>query len=310
MISRLMFFSVFVVSCGVAACSSNTGETSERPTDAGVEDVWITALPDQLCEPAVEPSGNLVIGFMSRPTKVQIFAGDQVLYDHGAQSFIVDDTCHFWAFDSSQKHGKWSSRLTGTIPPERLSEAFQEMGWDSWSNRIFVYEISDHGDGGILYARDRYYRAKCVECDEFEEFKPLMAARAFLAELLSKGQEIEPPTELWYLAERIDEESRAAYQNVPTNSLPQGFDPVTGSYFDLFGSDYGTAHKIEDPAVINELWELRTSYLAKSETEWWYAYIPFTDADGRLIQLKFRRSLPELENESGLIPPFIDSSSL
>lgn len=307
MIFRLM---VFAVLCGMAACSSDTGENSEMPPDSGFEeqDGGRTALPDRLCEPADEPSGKLVIGFMGRPPQDRIFAGDQVLYDHGAQSFFVDDTCHFWAFDTSRKHGKWSSRLTGTIQPNRLSEAFQEMEWESWSNRR--YGDTQHGDGGMLYARDRYYAAACVECDEFEEFKPLLAARAFLAELLAKGQELEPPSELWYLAELIDEESLAAYQNIPTNILPQGFDPVIGTYFDLFNSSYGSAHKIEDPAVINELWALRTSYLAKSETEWWYAYIPFTDSEGRLIQMKFRRSLPELENENGLVPPFIESLSL
>ncbi len=309
---RWMVFAALCV--GGAACGpNNNGELSPDAGDADLQDIGNledTSLKEQLCDPAPEPSGNLVIGFMARPLKDRIFAGDQVLYDQGAQSFMIDDSCHFWVFDTSRTHGKWSSRLTGTIEPKRLREAFQEMKWESWSNRL--YGNSQHGDGGMLYAEGRYYAAACVdECNSQEVFAPLQAAKQFLTELLSQAEEeASKPTELWYLAEIIGEADRYPYRNIPTNILPQGFTPVTANYFDLFASEYGTGHKIDDPAVVDELWALRSSYLAKSETEWWYAYIPFTDAEGRLIHMKFRRILPELENEEGLVPPFIESLNL
>ncbi|MEZ4461511.1 MAG: hypothetical protein R3E66_17685 [bacterium] len=141
-------------------------------------------------------------------------------------------------------------------------------------------------------------------------FKPLVVARSFLHELLSEGEELGQPPSLWYLAELIKDEDRGPFANIPTNELPDGFEPITASQTELFASDYGTGHRIDDPEVIADLWALRSSYLAKSENEWWYGYIPFTNSDGQLIQMKFRRSLPELEDDRGFVPPFVENPYL
>jgi hypothetical protein len=64
---------------------------------------------------------------------------------------------------------------------------------------------------------------------------------------------------------------------------------------------YGTGQLLQDPAIIQALWDIRKSYLEMTESEWWYAYIPFLLPSGDKILLKFRRAIPELEGANGLL---------
>lgn len=289
----------------LVSCSDSSESVSNHTSDQDAGD--LADLSDEVCTPSSTPSGNTLVVYSLRPDSIRLFAGDAVLYDYGSQFFAVDDTCHVWAFDTNREHGEWSNHIMGRVAPTLVNELIERLEVETWTGIGMKENGVSHAAQTVIQVGDKTYFALCSSCTD-PVFKPAFVAREWLADLQTQLEENEAvPPALWYLAETVPPER---YERVDVlHDLPEGFNPVAYSYGEMLEKGYGEGELIDDPDIVAALWEVRSSYLDMSETQWWYSYIPFLLPNGEKVMMRFRRSIPEIEGANGLLNAEIEHTA-
>ncbi len=289
---------VLAVLASLAGCSSDSENPSEPMMQPDLGDTNPDPV-DDVCTPHSQPSGETVIVYSLRPEASRLPTGDSVLYDYGSKFFAVDNTCHVWAFNAGRDHGKWSNQLIGTVSPNQVQSLLLELDVENWTGIGVEEHGTSHPAQTVIQVGDKTYFGLCSACTE-PELRPALVARNWLTEIQAELSGFEnTPEALWYTAELALEDY---HDHVPVlHSLPEGFEPITYTHLELLEKGFGTGQFLSDPETIQAVWDIRKSYLEMTESEWWYAYIPFLLPSGDKILLKFRRAIPEIEGGNGLL---------
>ena len=267
--------------------------------DQGGEDRGLGLSPDQglpsLCTMSPEPSRRFVLTYIHLPpSSGRVFPGQQVLYDNGHEYLLVDDHCHYWAFNSLDGHRAWNPRVVGRLSEGQAGALLARLDWANW--KPFIEKNGPtHQSPMVLKALGKSVNFECSGC----QGTPVDLVREVLGELVAAGRE-PTPSSLRYLIYKAEEETLPAYKNIPAHPLPKAHLTWLDSE-ELSTIGYGQSFLLEDAEVVKKLWALRETYMGWSVEQWWYAYVPLSDEEGNRYLVYFRAVFPELEDETGII---------